>query len=212
MTPGFTQNERPTAVVVGSRGWDFVGWVGGFYPADLPAHWRLTYYANEYPAVLVPERQWRSWSRRDALGFAEDVSERFRFFLEIRNAPVRSAGWDPVLECADLLAGGLGGVLCDPGLGPGSAAVPESLVASLFEVLRPASPGADTGIRSGVGGKAVIAEAEGLGDLRAQRRLLETLVEGLPRQREVPFFLAGSSPSPKILQDLKQLVELMGLA
>lgn len=41
-------------LLLGTRGWDHADWVSAFYPDDLPADWRLAYYANEHRAVLWP--------------------------------------------------------------------------------------------------------------------------------------------------------------
>ncbi len=38
---------------MGARGWRHAQWNDGFYPGDLPAAWRLDYYLNEFPLLLV---------------------------------------------------------------------------------------------------------------------------------------------------------------
>ncbi|RDH81365.1 MAG: hypothetical protein DIZ80_14840 [endosymbiont of Galathealinum brachiosum] len=65
---------------VGACDWDHAHWQGSFYPDDLPVDWRLTYYANEYSAVLVPESKWRS-KEADFEQWADDVPEGFRFYF-----------------------------------------------------------------------------------------------------------------------------------
>ena len=65
---------------VGACDWDHAHWQGSFYPDDLPVDWRLTFYANEYTAVLVPESKWRIQGV-DFEQWAEDVPEGFRFYL-----------------------------------------------------------------------------------------------------------------------------------
>ncbi len=45
-------DNRPAFHVL-AVGWDHPAWQGSFYPDDLPADWRLTYYANEVPGVLL---------------------------------------------------------------------------------------------------------------------------------------------------------------
>ena len=64
---------------VGACHWDHEHWQKRFYPEDLPEDWRLSYYANEFSAVLLPtsvlrcnEEQLESWG--------EDAGEGFRFF------------------------------------------------------------------------------------------------------------------------------------
>lgn len=63
-------------------GWEYPGWGGDFYPSDLPAEWRLTYFANEFPAVLVPGDRWRELGEASLHGWSEDVPDGFRFYLE----------------------------------------------------------------------------------------------------------------------------------
>ena len=69
--------------VPGSRGWDHDDWVSGFYPKDLPADWRLTFYANHFSTVLVPEERWLHASEAEIDTWLEDTDEEFRFALEI---------------------------------------------------------------------------------------------------------------------------------
>ncbi|MCP5417353.1 MAG: DUF72 domain-containing protein [Chromatiaceae bacterium] len=73
-------------LIVGARGWDHPGWVDVFYPADLPQAWRLTYYANEFPGVLLPETLWLSATPARVAGWCEEVADDFLFFLECRDA------------------------------------------------------------------------------------------------------------------------------
>jgi len=67
-------------VRVGVCDWDQPHWLGSFYPEDLPEDWRLSYYANEFSAVLVPETKWRA-ENVDFEQWAEDVPEGFRFYF-----------------------------------------------------------------------------------------------------------------------------------
>lgn len=73
---------------VGAVGWDHAHWVETYYPHDLPAEWRLGFYANEFPAVLVPQQQWQEqW--QDLADWAEDVPDEFRFYLQGEVADTR---------------------------------------------------------------------------------------------------------------------------
>ncbi len=65
---------------VGACDWDHAHWQGDFYPDDLPQDWRLSYYANEFSTVLVPEARWRA-EGVDFEQWAEDVHEGFRFYF-----------------------------------------------------------------------------------------------------------------------------------
>ncbi|HKJ09127.1 MAG TPA: DUF72 domain-containing protein [Gammaproteobacteria bacterium] len=98
---------------VGARGWDHDAWVGSFYPDDLPAAWRLAYYANEFSTVLVPVGQWQGADPGEIAGWAADVPERFVFFVELPGTmPERPR--DPLKEWRrrlDPLKDQLGGLL-----------------------------------------------------------------------------------------------------
>ncbi|MEJ2575423.1 MAG: hypothetical protein P8106_01740 [Gammaproteobacteria bacterium] len=69
-------------VRVGCRGWQRVPWAGDYYPEDLPVDWRLAYYANEADCVLLPVAVWAGRAPDELAGWAGEVGERFRFFLE----------------------------------------------------------------------------------------------------------------------------------
>jgi len=66
---------------VGACGWDHAHWLDSYYPDDLPAEWRLSFYANEFPAVLVPQEQWHEQWQQLA-DWVEDVPDEFRFYLQ----------------------------------------------------------------------------------------------------------------------------------
>jgi len=68
------------SIVVGACDWDHPQWRKTFYPEDLPEDWRLSYYANEFSAVLVPQEKWQS-EEADFEQWAEDVPEGFRFYF-----------------------------------------------------------------------------------------------------------------------------------
>ena len=208
--PEPAQDEKPALLLLGARDWDFSGWVGDFYPDDLPESWRLAYYANEYDAVLVPEPRWAISLAKEIRAWSEDVGEGFRFFLELQRLPPDEKGWGPMLACAHALGEGFGGVVCRPGVRLPWDPPPVPLAGRWFEMLDVPPPAGD--LASGTTAKAVVAEAAALGGLRAQRGLLEALARGLRRQREIPFFLGGDPPLPKALRELQQLAELMALA
>jgi hypothetical protein len=70
------------SILIGARGWDYPAWHGGFYPQELPDDWRLTYYNNLLPAVLVPGEAWSSAKRDTVRIWAEDSDPAFRFVVE----------------------------------------------------------------------------------------------------------------------------------
>lgn len=65
---------------VGACDWQHTRWQGVFYPDDLPEDWRLSYYANEFSCVLVPENRWRAEDAQLS-EWADEVSDDFLFYF-----------------------------------------------------------------------------------------------------------------------------------
>jgi len=68
------------SIIVGACGWDYPEWQKTFYPEDLPADWRLSFYANEFSAVLVPTEKWQA-DDVDFEQWAQDVQAGFQFYF-----------------------------------------------------------------------------------------------------------------------------------
>jgi len=68
-------------VVIGACGWKHVAWLDEFYAEDLPEEWQLGFYSNEFSVVYVPASDWID--HLDLEEWGDDVSESFRFILEI---------------------------------------------------------------------------------------------------------------------------------
>ena len=82
-------------LLLGTVGWDRPDWLGGYYPADLPADWRLAYYANDCSCVLVPADRWCDAAPDELEAVLSEAPERLVLFLE---APAR----DGSQACANL--------------------------------------------------------------------------------------------------------------
>ncbi|WP_413436857.1 DUF72 domain-containing protein [Sulfuriferula sp. GW1] len=67
---------------VGAQGWDHEGWVGSFYPDDLPADWRLTYYNNFFTCCYLSYTDWSQQPEATLVQWLDDTLPRFRFVLE----------------------------------------------------------------------------------------------------------------------------------
>jgi len=67
---------------IGTYGWQHPQWVGSFYPEDLPQDWQLTYYSNEFNAVMVPADYWSGCSEADSEQWRESVHEKFKFYVQ----------------------------------------------------------------------------------------------------------------------------------
>lgn len=101
------QTEQQTQIVTGLRGWRHKQWRGDFYPDDIPSDWLLSFYANEFQAVLVP---WDYVVHEDDSGlqdWIDQVGEEFEFFVEVPS----SAHWQRVQRCLVPLQSQLSGVL-----------------------------------------------------------------------------------------------------
>lgn len=68
---------------VGARGWEHEDWLASFYPADLPADWRLTYYNNFFTCCYLEYSAWAQQTEATLKQWVLDTLPRFRFVLEI---------------------------------------------------------------------------------------------------------------------------------
>jgi uncharacterized protein YecE (DUF72 family) len=69
-------------VLAGTSGFSYDGWVGTFYPEDLPANGRLRYYGTKLPAVEINNTFYRMPKPELLAGWAAQVPETFRFALK----------------------------------------------------------------------------------------------------------------------------------
>ncbi len=141
-------------------GWDLSGWEREFYPPDLPADWRLTYFANEFPAVMMPRAYWAKADESSLRVWSEDVPEDFRFYLQ-------TSGIGADLPGCELAREGLGAKLA--GLVSPAGATPP-LPASCFQI-----PGQANALPEGGCLPAWRVPDACARDLRAGRAWLESL-------------------------------------
>jgi uncharacterized protein YecE (DUF72 family) len=69
-------------ILVGTSGWSFKEWKGGFYPKDLPDDGMLPYYATRLPAVEVNNTFYRMPKEKVLLEWAQSVPDGFRFAVK----------------------------------------------------------------------------------------------------------------------------------
>lgn len=69
-------------VLIGAVGWLHPAWDGAFYPDDLPADWRLSYYNTQFQAVYLPASFWQAATTETWVAWLDDTLEGFRFLLE----------------------------------------------------------------------------------------------------------------------------------
>ncbi len=79
-------------LLLGTAGWQGGAWLADYYPADLPAEWRLAYYANDCDCVLLRASDWGQMRLEELDQSLQEADRRLLYCLE---APQR---WTPVHE------------------------------------------------------------------------------------------------------------------
>ena len=74
--------------LLGAIGWDHPGWIGTFYPDDLPPEWRLNYYNTAFECVYLPYVTWRTTPAETLATWRQDTLAHFRFVLEAPPTPL----------------------------------------------------------------------------------------------------------------------------
>ena len=100
-----------TEIFVAARSWSHSSWHGSFYPDDLPEDWQLSYYSNEFNAVVVPASEWVGLDYVEIERWVADVPEEFLFYLEIEDL---LTDWGQTAEIIKPLGDQLGGILLRP--------------------------------------------------------------------------------------------------
>lgn len=100
-----------TNIIVAARGWSHPNWCDGFYPDDLPEDWQLSYYSNEFRAVVVPAADFAVVDPLEVERWEEDTSEDFQIYLEVEDLFV---DWAQFAQVVKPLANQLGGILLRP--------------------------------------------------------------------------------------------------
>ncbi len=115
----------PQDILIGARGWNHTSWQGSFYPDDLPEDWRLSYYANEFTTVLVPESEWIDSDKDDIEQWLNDTDEEFVFFFEIGFNVLASQAGQEKLALLNQMKNQAGGLLITGINEKPSAALPD---------------------------------------------------------------------------------------
>jgi len=77
-------------LLLGTVGWERPEWLQGYYPHDLPADWRLAYYANDCGCVLLPVDLWCGDPAAIEQALCEPPAS-LRFFLQMPARATRDA-------------------------------------------------------------------------------------------------------------------------
>jgi hypothetical protein len=192
-------------------GWDHAAWRGGFYPEDLPPEWRLSYFANAFPGVLIPWEDWYRLDKPSLNAWRDDVAGGFRFYLEL----AQSVDMQTRVDAADCLEGHFGGfVVVSTREGQladyADSQSPELNYCRLF------TPGSTTDdVQQGLADKKQVAwliPSSDLPTLKGQRIFLEQLAAQVAVEAEVLLFLEGHPPDLGKLGELRTLAQLLGFA
>jgi len=200
-------------LLVGAEAWEHPGWDELFYPDDLPPEWRLTYYANEFPLVLLPAAVWRLAQPAELDDWRDDVSERFRFVLDVTSVTATDR---PMLQqlgnCQAALGESLAGAVCWSPLDPdGHRVLRNGLGDGRFLAEPVTVPGLDAAVRVAEdGGHCCVLITDGAGhDLKWLRGVLEQLSGRLQAETAPLLFFSGHPPPINLLRDAAVLWQLL---
>lgn len=188
---------------VGLAGWRDAAWAADYFPPDLPADWRMDYYANEHDCLWLSQAEWGAVGPAMWAEWADAVGEGFRFYLQ-------AADSDPAQHAALEAAFGarLGGLLFP-------VADTSNPDASSQAAMWPGPGGAPAHWCGASGNRLFLLDITGK-DLRAQRAMLEAVApligdggDGGPRH---DLILSGFGVGAEQAAELRLLSELLGLA
>lgn len=194
---------------VGTFGWQYDSWVGGFYPEDIPEDWLLDYYGNAYRVVLVPEELWLEWEEEDIEEALEAVEGAFSFYFEVKDE-ITSQKEMQLQKIVEILEEKAGGVIvaAEEGRVPTSfAGLPVTLV-SKSQVL----PGWQWQYDDLVCSGAVCGVVKGTGlDAKQQTEMLQGFMQSLPEgQSGAPMLIYSDEIDMKQVYSLKTIGEFLG--
>ena len=141
-------------IIVTARGWSYPSWHGTFYPDDLPEDWQLSYYGNEFSAVVVPASEWVGIDPVEIERWVEDVPEGFLFYLEIED-PLTD--WEQTAKILKPLGDQLGGFLLRPMEVDADLAIISPNIASASQ-LAPVSVLLPDGVEPNTAGKKMLKQ------------------------------------------------------
>lgn len=186
-------------------GWSPSADDGDFYPADLPEEWRLTYFSNEFPAVLLPHDLWRQLGTDAARDWAADTSERFLFFLEDAPGDAGAESRARALSLRQSLGARFGGIIA---VEPWPAGIAAGRVLVVGD-------GAPDPARPATQGIALGVSAEVLGDPRAEAAWIAARTGrpgGSPGGQEATDVALLGACDFATLERWVRLTELLGVA
>jgi hypothetical protein len=188
LTAKISKNMQQT-LRVGVYDWHSFSTDNSFYPEDMPAEWRLAYYANEFETAcicLTPQILQSS----DDLEWLEDLPAGFQLFVDEQTIKVQKSELLPQLKNFKTVLSAAGIAAADQYINAADCWKPDEPVCSNFALM----PGAAT--------------------LKQYRQWIERWIElsvGHDGQQDQILWLQGGSTRYSTLAELRTLVELMGL-
>ena len=192
-------------------GLDGAGWDREFYPDDLPEDWRLGYYANEFPGLLIPESVWAA--DPDVGQWLEDVNERFAFYFQLSDR-MTETDLKRAISAAQQMGPRLQGLILE--------AEDDRAYADLQEHLSSVLPGRMLAVMTSYSGLPLCWQGKSTGSGPYGPGLVRLEKDMSPRQlREVleHYCAATDAETPVLFVDapvpvfetLRTLIDLMGL-
>lgn len=198
---------------MGSRVIDIgaIGWNrgGAYYPEDLPADWRLAYYANEHDSVWVPGEAWLADEWPDTAAWREDVGEAFRFVAVLDDRHLHLAEPAAIGRSLAMLGEQLVAVV-------GPVAVIDAVLADVEPVVGGKGMAAEQVWTSSCTGHSNPGESgPALGRVAASEldspKAMRAVLEGFADARAGARLFLGVDGPMGIIDDLRTLARLMGL-
>jgi uncharacterized protein YecE (DUF72 family) len=82
-------------IYLGTSGYSYDDWKGVFYPAEVPSHGRLAYYAAQFDTVELNFTYYRMPIAEQLQGMADQTPEGFRFSVKVHQDITHQRRGDP---------------------------------------------------------------------------------------------------------------------
>lgn len=212
-------------VHVGSNGWLHPGWDERFYPEDIPPDWKLSYYANEFSATVVPQSIWYEQAD-DFAEMAEDLDDEFALYFQLKDL---APSLDDLRANKTQYAGNFRGYLVDFhdkafSAEPASlfGELSEAIILPVDELVDEVSVGeASNSMASLHGNWAEVSSlnrltnvilVDGSKDLRYQKNAFEEKKQIIRNDSDVLVLLNDEQPDVEMMRQLRIMLELMMIA
>jgi len=199
-------------MLIGTLGWSFPEWDLSFYPDDIPEDWKLTFYANEFSAVVLPEVIWAGEEFSDVVEMVDELDESFRIYCLVETSL-------PDMELINQIKADLGQYFA-------GFIVKSEVDLSTFNMDMGKTfllhHGAELGVPYNGRYWAAVNEQSDkplslilMGEaieLRGLRQYFEAQLQNLESENDIMILLQTKSPNIQYLHDLRTLIELMAIA